>query len=283
LGQCVAGALAAEGWEVRSLDRRPASGFTQIPFVLGQPIQTDALVGLDALVHCAYDFSVRTPDAIRRVNVDGSRHLVAAAREANVRKRIWVSSISAFPGCRSLYGSAKLAIEEDALDGGATVIRPGLIWSESPGSTFGNLVTQLSSSKLIPLIGDGSQVQYLVHRDDLAGFIVGLCTGRLVGTDVPVTVAHPRGWAFADLLKVIARGLGQHPVLVPLPWRAIWLALRAAEAVGMNLRFRSDSVVSLVNQNRAPDFRAIQSFPVVCRPFPEDFTVTQRDRSIDRS
>jgi hypothetical protein len=162
-------------------------------------------------------------------------------------------------------------------------VRPGLIWSETPRSTFGNLVAQVRNTTLVPLIGDGRQVQYLVHRDDLTAFIVGLCDGRFAGVNVPVTVAHSRPWQFAELLRVLARGAGRNPVLVPLPWRAIWLALKVAEGVGLRLRFRSDSVVSLVNQNRAPDFETFTRFPVVCRPFPEDFRVADQDRATGRS
>jgi nucleoside-diphosphate-sugar epimerase len=283
LGRCVARALTADGWQVRSLDRRTTPGVERIPFVLGQPIRPAELAGLQALVHCAYDFSRTTPDSIQRVNVEGSRQLLAAAREAGVARCVWVSSISAFAECRSLYGKAKLVIEEDARAAGALVVRPGLIWSERPESTFGRLVEQVRRSTLVPVIGDGSYVQYLVHRDDLSALIAGYCADRFAGCEGPVTFAHPHPWPFVELLRVIARGVGRRPMLIRLPWRAVWLGLRSAEALGMSLPFRSDSVVSLVNQNRAPDFQPMQRFPVVCRSFPNDFRAMEPDRASDRS
>jgi len=93
---------------------------------------------LDALVHCAYDFSPVTWNDIERTNVRGSIRLLEAARAANVRTVV-ISTISAFPGCRSLYGKAKLEIERAAAAPGASIIRPGLVWGDTAGGMFGAL------------------------------------------------------------------------------------------------------------------------------------------------
>ena len=85
------------------------------------------------------------------MNVEGSRKILEAAREAKTPKIIFISSISAFDGCRSLYGRAKLEIEKIALDCGALVIRPGLVYGEGAGGMFGKLVAQMKKSSVIPL------------------------------------------------------------------------------------------------------------------------------------
>jgi hypothetical protein len=41
-----------------------------------------------------------------------------------------------------------------------------------------------------------------------------------------------------------------------------------AELLGRPLNFRSDSVVSLMNQDPAPDFTVAERLGVICRPFP---------------
>lgn len=43
----------------------------------------------------------------------------------------------------------------------------------------------------------------------------------------------------------------------------LWLA----EAAGLRLSFRGDSVISIVYADKAPDFRAIEHIPVVFREF----------------
>ena len=76
-------------------------------------------------MHCAYDFSLLRREDINHVNVAGSERLFAAAHEAGIGTLVYTSSISAFEGCRSLYGKAKLEIERRAGAYGALVIRPG--------------------------------------------------------------------------------------------------------------------------------------------------------------
>jgi hypothetical protein len=49
-----------------------------------------------------------------------------------------------------------------------------------------------------------------------------------------------------------------------------WATLRAAEAAGVNIKFRSDSLVSLMNQNPAPDFRRLGEWGIVLRAFSGD-------------
>ncbi len=268
LGSCCARHFRSAGWRVRSLTRGSRHTDDAVDFRLGEPVSRGTLEGVDALVHCAYDFALTKRDEIARTNIQGSAELFSAARAAGVAKLVYVSSISAFDGCRSLYGQAKLQIETHARAHAAFVLRPGLIFGDPPGGTFGRLVDQVSRSRIVPLIGDGSQLQFLVHHDDLATFIVRCCVGEVPAVDMPITVAHPQAWPFRELLLCIGRQIRKQPVLVPTPWRLIWGGLKVAEALRLPLKFRSDSVVSLVNQNASPDFTVAQALGLTCRRFP---------------
>jgi nucleoside-diphosphate-sugar epimerase len=82
--------------------------------------------------------------------------LYCFAKEGGVERIIFLSSISAFDGCSSLYGKAKLEIEKDAADVGAGIIRSGLLYGPRPsGGMFGSLQRMASDSSIIPLIGSG--------------------------------------------------------------------------------------------------------------------------------
>src|SRR5580704_5778707 len=125
VGGCIKNYLAANGWEILELVRQPKPGTRAVKFQLGGEVSPAALAGVTALVHCAYDFKPVRRDDIRAVNVAGTEKLFQAAHTAGVEKLICISSISAYDGCRSLYGQAKLEIEKIALGQGALVIRPG--------------------------------------------------------------------------------------------------------------------------------------------------------------
>ena len=267
LGGCLKTYFTGRGWDVLELTRHPQPGTRSIPFQLGAEVSPSALAGVEALVHCAYDFRPLRWDAIRAANVAGSHKLFQAAREAGVPKVISISSISAYDGCRSLYGQAKLEIEKCALDHGALVLRPGLVYGSGPGGMFGKLTAQVKKSAVIPMIGDGSQIQFLVHHEDLSAFIERCASGEVKISPQILTAANEQPWAFKPLLLEIARALDKKPTFIPLPWRLVWAGLKSAELCGLKLNFRSDSLVSLMNPNPQPDFSANAGEGLNCRPF----------------
>jgi nucleoside-diphosphate-sugar epimerase len=266
VGGCVKNYFAARGWEILELTRAPKNP-RGVKFQLGAEISPSSLAGTDALVHCAYDFKPLSRDEIRAVNVEGSRKLFSAARAAKIPKIIFISSISAYDGCRSLYGQAKLEIEKIALENGALVIRPGLVYGSGPGGMFGKLAAQVRKSSVIPMIGDGSQIQFLVHEEDLCAFLEKFCAEQSKLSPRILTAANPQPWPFKKLLLEIARALEKKPKFIPLPWRFVWAGLKTAELCGLKLNFRSDSLVSLMYQNPSPDFSANAEVGLVCRSF----------------
>jgi nucleoside-diphosphate-sugar epimerase len=267
VGGCVTKFFAARDWEIFELTRRPRPGARSFQFQLGDDLSPELLSGVNAFVHCAYDFTPVRWDELAAVNVEGSRKILEAARAAGVPKIIFVSSISAYDGCRSLYGKAKLEIEKIALANGALVVRPGLVHGGVAGGMFGRLSEKLRKSALVPLMGGGKQIQFLVHSDDLCAFIEKYASGAIEIPPRILTAANEKPWAFKDLIIEVMRGLGKKPVFVPVPWRLVWLALKAAETCGLRPNFRSDSLVSLMYQNPAPDFSPNAGAGLVCRPF----------------
>ena len=267
LGSRVQAALRQRGWRVVEMTRQPRPGAEAIPFELGVEIKPELLPGARALVHCAYDFSQPTWPDIHRVNVAGSEKLLRAARAANVKTLIYISSISAFDSCRALYGRAKLETERLAQSLGATIIRPGLVWGDAPGGPFGRLIDQVEQARVLPLFGGGRQIQFPVHDQDLAAAIGDFAEGKLSRPGVPITIAHEQPWTFHELLSEIARAKGKNVSFVPVPWRLGWAVLKLAELCGLRLAFRSDNLVSLMNQNPNPSFAAQRELRIICRPF----------------
>jgi nucleoside-diphosphate-sugar epimerase len=267
VGGCVKHFFAPRDWDIFELTRRPRPGSRSFQFQLGDDLSPDLLSGVTTLVHCAYDFAPLQWDEIAAVNIEGSRKLFQAARASNVSKIIFISSISAYEGCRSLYGKAKLEIEKMAVAAGALVVRPGLVYGGVAGGMFGKLAAKIRKSTVVPLAGNGSQIQYLVHNEDLCGFIEKFASDGLDTAPRVVTAAHERPWPFKDLIREIALSEGKKPTFIPLPWRAVWLGLKSAELCGLKMNFRSDSLVSLMYQNPAPNFSVNTSLGLTCRPF----------------
>ena len=103
LGQFAAPVLRAAGAEVMALARRPVPGLAHLPFALGE---RPDLRGVDVLIHAALAHlpgrfrggEGDDPEGFRRLNLDGTRVLFEAAREAGVRRVIFLSSRAVFDG-----------------------------------------------------------------------------------------------------------------------------------------------------------------------------------------
>jgi nucleoside-diphosphate-sugar epimerase len=105
LGRHIIEALLAHGHEAVALSRRPLvhDAVPHLAFDLGRlcPAPDDfGRLGIEGLVHCAWDFSARG-EQYARINLGGTQRMVEAAKQGGVRHLIDISSMSAFPGCRS--------------------------------------------------------------------------------------------------------------------------------------------------------------------------------------
>ena len=222
------------------------------------------------MIHAAYDFSQTHPSSISRVNVDGSRVLLAAAREAGVERIVLVSTIAAFPGTRSLYGRAKLEIEQAAIESGSAIVRPGLVWGAEGAAVFGALQRAVTRLPVVPLPAPADFEITLVHETDLALLVGRLLESWPAGSGELFVAASQQRLQFADLLDSLAQRAGRHPRFLRLPWRPVWLGLRALEALGVRPPFRSDSLLSLLASDRDPLARATApatAYGVTFRPF----------------
>lgn len=271
LGGCVKARFQRAGWNVVELTRNPGAEEVRegraIQFRLGDEISAGQLPGADALVHCAHDFTLHDWKKIHAVNVLGAEKLFQAARAAGIARLVFISSMSAFEGCQSLYGRAKLEIEKRLQPLGAFLVRPGLIYGDQPGGIFGNLVKQAGHAFALPLLGGGRQVLHLTHQDDLCELILRQAASDVSAGPEPVTAAHEQGWSFRSILEELARAQGRRARFVPVPWRLAWLVIKTGEVCRLPLKFRSDSLVSLMNQNPRPSFELTRRLGLKFRPF----------------
>jgi nucleoside-diphosphate-sugar epimerase len=274
VGSRIASRLTGVGWEVRALCRSSPgtqdAHFTHVPFELAEGPTHATLEGVDTLVHAAYDFSHSDWSDIARVNIEGSRRLLAAAREAGVARIVCVSTVAAFPGARSMYGRAKLEIERVAIDAGATIVRPGLVWGPQGAAMFGALRRAVERLPVVPLLAPASLGLTLVYEDDLTLLVERLLEDWPEQSGGIFVAASEQMLTYADLLRSLAPRAAKGPRFVAVPWRVVWLALSALERVGVKPPFRSDSLLGLVSADSDPLARATASaerYGVSFRPY----------------
>src|SRR5581483_10786953 len=100
LGSTLVRAFRNDGWRVWELSRTSgATGSDRVSYALEAELDLTRIGTIDALVHCAYDFTPTTWERIEAVNVRGAVRLFEAAARADVKRLIVISTLSAFPGC----------------------------------------------------------------------------------------------------------------------------------------------------------------------------------------
>lgn len=236
LGGVIAAAVEKAGGRALRLSRTSGGFSLQAP----PSPETAASWGADALVHCAYDFSPAEASA----NVAGSMALFRSAKRAGVERLVFISSLSAFEGCASVYGRGKRAVEAEVLALGGAVVRPGTVYGPRPGGMMGALLARASGGGRTPVLGHPGPL-FLTHEDDLAGLVLSLLRRPLPFPSQPVFAAHPQGWSLKTLVKALGSAQGKRVRTLTVPWWAAWAALRTMETVGMKPAFRSDSALSL--------------------------------------
>jgi nucleoside-diphosphate-sugar epimerase len=269
MGGKIASRLAAEGWNVLGLGRRPAGlpGVSDAEYRLGETPKPEALAGLDALVHCAWDFGQRTWRDIDAVNVQGTKRLFEAASEAGVGRIVHISTVSASGVPRSMYGRAKLFTEAAALERGGAVVRPGLLYGGEAGGMVGMLTALVRALPVVPVLVGPDRPLFLAHEDDVTALVAMVAGGSEPSAGAPLVAASREPHTLREILGAIAESEGRRRLFLRVPWQTAYLPLRAAEAVRVPLPMRSDSALSIATLD--PDPFAWGAYPTTAtfRPF----------------
>lgn len=260
VGGAIADAFKIAGWTVRAPGPETGKKWRM-------PDEPDpsAFDGVDALVHAAWDMRPRDAVAANHTNVAGSQKLLRTAVKCGIAKPVFISSMSSYENCHSLYGRMKFAVEKDFLAAGGVVVRPGLVYGAASGGMVGKLLRLVRMLPLLPVPCPDAK-QYLVHQETLANFVLMAAKGSIPSGIY--SLAHPTPIALARIVKILADSVQRHPVVVPIPWKLAWAGLKILGICGVRLPFSADNLVGLVKANPKPDFSALENLGLDFPAFP---------------
>ena len=222
-------ALAA-GHEVRALTRRPQPARAGVTWIAGDLANSGRLAqGADAVIHVAG--VVNAPDRAGFVvgNVDGTRRMLAAARNAEAPRFIHVSSLAAREPALSAYGWSKADAERRVEDSELnwTIVRPPAVFG--PGDLELLDMFRLARRRVVPLPPRGRLS--VIAVEDLAALLLALA-----GTAGPRAIYEADdgtdGWTHEGFARAIGRAVGKRVLPLPLPGPL----LSAAAAIDTALR-----------------------------------------------
>lgn len=258
---------------VRSLDRLPECRRDRAVAVGAVDGSTDwdaALLGVEAVLHMVSPPLGEPDEAARRavaqrVIVDGTARLIDRAREAGVRRFVYVSSLKAMgeesgpeplteadtPMPRDAYAEAKLAAERRVLAEapGALVVRSPAVYGRASGGNVRQMIDFLRRAPAVLPLGYTGNRRSFIHRDNLVSALVR-CVESPAGAGRTFLVSDGEAVSTAVLVRRMLKALGRRALVLPVP-AAVLRAL-------VGTRLGPEAARRLV-QSYAVDDRAIRA------------------------
>lgn len=242
IGPVLIRCLLREGYQVRALIRRDAGKRilpNNLEIRVGDITDThglnEAAAGVDVIYHLAAKLHLDHPDPLhkeeyKKVNVEGTRHVVDAARTNDVRRFIFFSTINVYgPGQPGLvynedspihpdswYARTKAQAEDIVLDSlPSVVLRLAAVYGPGMKGNYPRLLEAIHRGYFL-MVGDGLNRRTLV-------FLKDVCQAALLAAELPQAVGqiynvtdgevHTLGEIVGSICKV----LGKRPPRFELP------------------------------------------------------------------
>ena len=256
LGLHLARRLLADGHDVRTLDVVPLDdaelerSVQELRGDVRDPARVGELVGsADVVVHAAAALPIQASrESIRSINVGGTENVLRAAREAGVRRVVFISSTAVYgvPEKHPIeeddplvgvgwYGESK--IDAEALCRVAavetTIVRPKTFVGPERLGVFEILFDWIREGRRIYVLGKGDNRYQLLGVEDLVDAIVRAASLPEAAGETFNVGATEFGTVRSDLQALIGHA-GSASRLRPVPARPAEVALRTLELLRLS-------------------------------------------------
>jgi NADH dehydrogenase len=279
VGGHVAHALRADDKPVRALvrDRRRGTKLEAWGVELVEGDVTDAesvraaAEGVDAVVHLVAIRQGRR-EQFESVMVEGTRRLLAAAKDAGVGRFVLMSALGTTDESKDLvpYYGAKWQMEQDVKASGVpfVIFRPSFVFARDGGilPTFARLARL---TPVTPIVGSGRQRIQPIWADDVAAYFAravdeDAATNRTFELGGPDAVSWNEFW---ERLKR-AQGIRRRSVHVPMP--LMRMNALVTERLPGNIPLTRDLLTMLEHgDNVVTDTTAVEVFRIPLVPLDE--------------
>ncbi len=191
----------------------------------------EAAAGVAAAIHLVgviREFP-RRGITFEKLHLEATINVIAALKEAGVKRYLHLSALGARPDSASPYHRTKAAAEAEVRASGLkwTIFRPSLIFGPRDLS-INIFARQVRTWPLVPVIGSGEYRLQPVSVTTVAqGLAKALTIPETIGQSLDVT--GPKAYTYNELLRAIGRVIGKRPKLIHLP---VWPIRLAAVAFG---------------------------------------------------
>ena len=227
VGAHLADALLGQGHEVVAIARGPRphdagaaqpENLRQVSASILDPQRlTQALLGCEAVAHCAGISREVDDQTYDRIHVQGTRNVVEAAKQAAVRKLVLLSYLHARPDFDSPYHQTKWAAEEIVRSSGLdyTILKAGILYGRGD-----HMLAHMSQAlRMFPAFAAVGLRERTIRPVAVEDVVVILCAaltgGRLSGKTV--AVIGPEELRLSEAARRVAAVLNKRVLVFPMP------------------------------------------------------------------
>jgi len=223
VGQAVLDVLGERNLPAEALVRRVTEHeHSRVEWVMGELADKPALdhlvAGTRGVIHIAGLTNTPDPSRFAAANVEGTANLIAASKQAGVKRFVFVSSLAAREPALSAYGASKAEaeklVEQSGLDW--TIVRPPAVYGPRDADMFE--LFRSARFGFVPLPPGGATS--IIHVADLARLLVDLIDAQpaLVRRRVfEPDDAREGGWSHKELAAAIGQAVGKRVFAPHLP------------------------------------------------------------------
>ncbi|MDB5688281.1 MAG: NAD-dependent epimerase/dehydratase [Sphingomonas bacterium] len=206
-------------WQARALARRPQEAVPSIFWVAGaldQPAGLARLVaGADAVIHVAGVVNAADRAGFAAGNIAGTAAVIAAARDAGIRRFVHVSSLAAREPGLSDYGWSKAESEKLVAESGLdwSIVRPPAVYG--PGDMEMLDMFRMAARGIVALPPGGRLS--VIAAQDLARLLLALAKGGTPGGTYEPDDGRPGGWSHGDFARALGAAVQRRVRTLAVP------------------------------------------------------------------
>lgn len=205
---------------VRPSSRSKLAGFDSPEIIEGDLTSekniSEAVKGVDTVLHLGALLRTAKPNEIRRVNIDGTRALVDAAKKEGARRFVFVSSENALrEDIDDAYAASKREAEKivESFEN-HLILRPCFVYGPGDGHGLGRLIELIEKSPVIPLFLNLKCRIQPIYIDDTVEYLTQAIQQDIRGAYI---LAGPEKINLNDFIKKGCEIKRKRRLFIPLP------------------------------------------------------------------
>jgi len=279
VGPKVANAIVDAGHEVRVLERKPGS-WSKAGIRCQEAVQGDmtdpeslrmATAGRDVVVHLVAIRQGR-PEQFQRIMIEGTRSLIAGAKDAGVKRFILMSALGTTEETKDQvpYYGAKWQQEKDVESSGLeyVIFRPSFIFGRDGGilPTFRRLARL---TPVTPITGPGTQRIQPIWIDDVGAYFAA-AVDKPEAANRTFELGGPDGVSWNEFWERLKRALRVRRPSVHVPMGFMRVNALVTERLPGNIPLTRDLLKMLeTGDNVVSDAAAVETFEIALVPLDE--------------